>query len=165
MQNTQNINRVGFERKVRIIGLDGYTYYDVSASEYKEILPKLSSNFKFTSEFYWNAVKENNMSAPRITPDDVDNSISSIHIFSGLEAAKANRVIRSEPVDAESLKLLTMCVIVLKNGFTVTGKSSCVSPENYDRSKGEEIALNNAKDQIYSYLGFELKTKLSNKEV
>ncbi len=39
---------------------------------------------------------------------------------------------------------LTMAVLTLTNGFTVTGESACASPENYDQAIGEQIARKNA---------------------
>ena len=32
---------------------------------------------------------------------------------------------------------LTVCVLTLRNGFTVTGESACVSPETYNQEIGE----------------------------
>jgi hypothetical protein len=59
------------------------------------------------------------------------------------------------------LHLLTFCVLVLKNGFTVTGESACASPENFDAEIGRRIARANAVNKIWPLLGYELKTKLS----
>lgn len=56
---------------------------------------------------------------------------------------------------------LTLCVLTLHNGFTVTGESACASPENYDQAIGEQIALKNAKENIWPLLGFELRSKLA----
>lgn len=56
--------------------------------------------------------------------------------------------------------VLTICVITLQNGFTVTGESACASPENYDKDIGEQIAFNNARDKIWQLEGYLLKEKL-----
>lgn len=40
--------------------------------------------------------------------------------------------------------VLTVCVLTLVNGFTVTGESACASPENYDEEIGNKIAEENA---------------------
>jgi hypothetical protein len=63
-----------------------------------------------------------------------------------------------------ALDLLTFCVLVLKNGFTVTGESACASPENFDAEIGRKIARQAAVNKIWPLMGYELKTKLSNKE-
>ena len=59
------------------------------------------------------------------------------------------------------LSLLTFCVLVLRNGFTVTGESACASPENFDAEIGRNIARQNAVDKVWPLLGYELKTKLA----
>ena len=59
-----------------------------------------------------------------------------------------------------SLNLLTFCVLVLRNGFTVTGESACASPENFNKEIGERIARENAVQKIWPLLGFALKERL-----
>lgn len=59
-----------------------------------------------------------------------------------------------------ALSLLTFCVLVLKNGFTVTGESACASPENFDAEIGRKIARENATQKIWPLMGYELKSKL-----
>ena len=59
-----------------------------------------------------------------------------------------------------SLDLLTFCVLVLKNGFTVTGESACASPENFDAEIGRKIARQNAVQKIWPLMGYELKQNL-----
>lgn len=61
----------------------------------------------------------------------------------------------------QSLGLLTFCVLVLRNGFTVTGESACASPENFDAEVGREIARANAVQKIWPLMGYELRSKLS----
>ena len=62
----------------------------------------------------------------------------------------------------ESLKLLTFCVLVLKNGFTVTGESACASPENFDTELGRKIARQNAISKVWPLMGYALKERLTN---
>lgn len=61
----------------------------------------------------------------------------------------------------EALNLLTFCVLVLKNGFTVTGESACASPENFDAELGRKIARQNACQKIWPLMGYELKCRLA----
>jgi hypothetical protein len=51
---------------------------------------------------------------------------------------------------------VTVCLIKLKNGFTVTGQSACVDPAEYNKEIGEQIAYKRAEDAIWSFLGFRL---------
>jgi hypothetical protein len=55
---------------------------------------------------------------------------------------------------------LTSCLIILENGFTVTGESACASPENFDAALGEKYALENAISQIWKIEGYLLKEHL-----
>lgn len=66
---------------------------------------------------------------------------------------------RAEPT--APLGLLTFCVLVLKNGFTVTGESACASPENFDPQIGRDIARANAVNKIWPLLGFRLRDELA----
>jgi hypothetical protein len=59
------------------------------------------------------------------------------------------------------LALLTFCVLVLQNGFTVTGESACASPENYDAEIGRRIARENAVQKIWALMGYALKERLA----
>lgn len=48
----------------------------------------------------------------------------------------------------QALRLLTFCVLLLRNGSTVTGESVCASPENFDAELGRKIARQNAVQKI-----------------
>ena len=56
--------------------------------------------------------------------------------------------------------VLTICIITLRNGFTVTGESACASPENFDAEIGKKIARANAIDKIWPLEGYLLKQRL-----
>lgn len=80
---------------------------------------------------------------PKISPNDLEAAIQKevYHVFDG--------------------SCLTVCVLTLQNGFTVSGESACASPAMFDAEIGRTIARRNAKDKLWSLLGYELKTKLS----
>jgi hypothetical protein len=59
-----------------------------------------------------------------------------------------------------SLPLLTFCVLVLRNGFTVTGESACASPDNFDAEIGRNIARQNAVQKIWPLMGYQLRDEL-----
>lgn len=54
---------------------------------------------------------------------------------------------------------VTHCRIVLDNGFSVSGESACVNPENYNQEIGEKIAYDNAFRQLWPLFGFLLSEK------
>lgn len=101
--------------------------------------------------------------AQRITPADIEANIASDFYFTaedGVISRMDHYPLKGEL--HESLSLLTFCVIVLRNGFTVTGESACASPENFDAEIGRKVARQNAVQKIWPLMGYELKTWLSN---
>ena len=105
--------------------------------------------------------------APRVTPADIEASIASEHYFTaadGVTGAKFNAEPRQTVgIDTSPLPLhlLTFCVLVLRNGFTVTGESACASPENFNAEIGRRIARENAAEKIWPLLGFRLRDELA----
>lgn len=93
--------------------------------------------------------------APRITPADLQANIASEWYFTAAQGARIGGT------ELHPLDLLTFCVLVLRNGFTVTGESACASPENFDAEIGRKIARQNAEQKIWPLMGYELKSRLS----
>lgn len=100
--------------------------------------------------------------ASRITPDHIESVIAECHYLNVGDSVQAAWPDKSA-MDACSpaLNLLTICVLVLKSGFTVTGESACASPENFDAEIGRKIARENAVSKIWQMEGYLLKQKLS----
>ena len=112
--------------------------------------------------------------APRVTMEAIEANILAEHYFTAYEGRMGSVVEGTYSSigegagtleDLDSLKLLTFCVLVLKNGYTVHGVSACASPANFNRDIGQSIARTNAVNQIWSLMGYELKTKLHNEEL
>ena len=100
--------------------------------------------------------------APRVTPADIEANITSEHYFTAEQGAfAAFAPPRGSDVVPPELSLLTFCVLVLRNGFTVTGESACASPENFDADIGKRIARENAVQKIWPLMGYELRSKLA----
>jgi Phage protein (N4 Gp49/phage Sf6 gene 66) family len=109
------------------------------------------------------------LTAPRVTPADIEANIAGESYFTAsdgrrgaIEAGTYSGRERPQErdVDLLPLQLLTFCVLVLKNGFTVTGESACASPENFDAEIGCKIARANAVNKIWPLMGYELKERL-----
>lgn len=96
------------------------------------------------------------LTAPRVTPADIERNIAEAYYFNGLDAAAASCI----PEHQGSLSVLTFCVLVLRNGFTVTGESACASPENFDAEIGRQIARENAVNKLWPLMGYALKQQL-----
>jgi len=92
-------------------------------------------------------INEKGLNSERLTPDDIDRSIinEDYHVFENT--------------------CFTVCLLTLKNGFNVSGESSCVSPENFDVEIGRKIAKENARNKIWMLEGYLLKEKLFKKQV
>ncbi len=101
--------------------------------------------------------------APRVTPADIEAAIVSEHYFTAEEGVQG-ALAKTNPdlgVEVDSLKLLTFCVLTLRNGFTVTGESACASPANFNAEIGRKIARENAVSKVWPLLGYALKERLS----
>lgn len=109
-------------------------------------------------------IQNKGKTAPRITPAEIERNINGEYYFTaaqGVQAAMSEQdeLTRLTGMHGE-LRLLTFCVLRLRNGFTVTGESACASPENFDAEIGRKIARQNAVDKIWPLMGYELRTKL-----
>lgn len=106
-------------------------------------------------------IQAKGLTAPRITPEDIEANIDSEHYFTagdGVAGVCARQIKALHCPNA--LERLTFCVLVLRNGFTVTGESACASPENFDAEIGRKIARQNAVQKIWPLMGYALKERL-----
>lgn len=110
-------------------------------------------------------IQAKGLTAPRVTLADIEANIASEYYFTAEQGIQEEWGVGSYHANApqpnwEALGLLTFCVLVLKNGFTVTGESACTSPENFDVQIGKEIARHNAINKLWPLMGYALKEKL-----
>lgn len=86
--------------------------------------------------------------APRVTPADLQANIEHVEFVKHI--SKSGQVLR-------------WAVLTTRNGFAVTGRpSASVSPENDNAEIGEEVALDNATQELWPLMGYALKEKLAN---
>lgn len=90
-------------------------------------------------------IQEKGLTAPRITPEHIDSKIKS-ETYTNLPD---NRTV--------------ICQLTLENGYTVDGKSACVSKENFNQEIGNKIARENAREKVWELEGYLLKEKLYGK--
>lgn len=101
--------------------------------------------------------------APRVTPQMLEDVIAGEYYFTGSDGANGSdwpEHFRGDASTFNALRLLTFCVLVLKNGFTVTGESACASPENFKPEIGRKVAREHAKQKLWPLLGYNLKQRL-----
>jgi len=96
--------------------------------------------------------------APRVKPSDVELAIAQECYFTAEQGVFGATRARS---GVPALSLLTICVLVMRNGFTVTGESACASPENFDADIGKKIAREKAVDKVWPLLGYQLRDQLA----
>lgn len=93
--------------------------------------------------------------APRVTAEALDKNIREYYYIYPRQA-----IVLAGGPDSEALQPLTICVIVLNNGFTIIGQSACADPANYKKDIGDRLALNDAKQKVWAFMGYSLREDL-----
>lgn len=91
--------------------------------------------------------------ANRVSLDDIKSSIDAEYFLPG-ESAVAGCPVH------ESLKVLTICILVMKNGFTIIGKAAPADPTNFDPELGRTFAREDAIRQVWPLMGYALRDRL-----
>lgn len=108
--------------------------------------------------------------APRVSLADIEGAIAArfdlgpSHVFTALGAWSTDGGRDGSPPTAEvveSLKCFSICLLVMKNGFTVIGKSAPASPENFNPDLGKQYAYENAVRELWPLMGFALRDQLA----
>ena len=86
----------------------------------------------------------------------MEDVIAHEYYFTALQGVDGSSVAHPTEI-REELGLVTFCVLLLKNGFKTVGYSCCVCPELFDEEKGRNVARDEALNQIYTLLGYDLK--------
>lgn len=110
-------------------------------------------------------IQAKGLTAPRVSLADIEACIAYEYYITGgginnVSASVIGPAYKAVP-DPENVMLpLTLCVLVLANGFMVIGESAPVSAENFDASLGRKVARNKALDKIWMLEGYRLKQVL-----
>lgn len=95
--------------------------------------------------------------APRVSLDDIENNIHYVGYSLGSRILFPG--VSAEGFAYDSTDTLTVCIVVLKNGFSVIGKSAPASRENFDAELGRKLAYEDAVRQIWPLMGYALKQR------
>ena len=115
-------------------------------------------------------IQAKGLTAPRITPADIEANIVDERYFTAMDGIVGSSIedgqvfIKGDPAAPGPFGMLTLCVLVLRNGYTVTGESACASPKNFDAEIGRNIARQNAITKVWPLMGYELRSKLAEVE-
>jgi hypothetical protein len=87
-------------------------------------------------------IQAKNLNAPRLTPALIDAAIveEAYHVF--------------------PTTTVTVCLLTLRNGFSVVGQSAAASPANFDLELGRKLARANAREKIWQLEGYLLRENL-----
>ncbi len=98
--------------------------------------------------------------APRVRLSDIEGGIAERYDFT------ADKAIEDAPNQSRlaygALRLLSICILVMRNGFVVIGKSAPASPENFNADLGKQFAYEDAVRQLWPLMGYALREKLAN---
>lgn len=98
----------------------------------------------------------------RVALDDIKNAIATICYKNGAD-------LLDKPLDniehMSTLQSMTICTIVMKNGFIVIGKAAPADPRNYSKDIGMKNAYEDAVRQLWPLMGFALREHLHQRAV
>jgi len=90
----------------------------------------------------------------RVSLQSMEDKIAAEYTFT------ADQALNEAPI-VEVLKILTVCIIVMRNGFTVIGKSAPADAENFNAELGRKFAREDAVRQLWPLEGYALREKLA----
>jgi hypothetical protein len=93
--------------------------------------------------------------APRVSLSDIEAAIKARY------DTNADTAVGDDVPKVAELKLLSICILVMTNGFVVIGKSAPASPQNFDAALGRKFAYEDAIRQLWPLMGFALRDKLA----
>ena len=92
-------------------------------------------------------IQAKGLTAPRITPADIEANIVHTEIVKHVSAGG---------------QIMRWAVITTRNGYAVTGRPSvAVSPANDNAELGEKMAVDNARNELWPLMGYALKDRLA----
>lgn len=96
----------------------------------------------------------------RVSLDDIQNNIEREYYLNTYDAVQKASLDESSIAMHDSLRVLTLCVIVTRNGFTVIGKAAPADPANFNPGLGRKFAREDAVRQLWPLMGYALRDRL-----
>lgn len=98
--------------------------------------------------------------APRVTLADIEAAISAQVFRRGSDCVGVDQWMTMSDADKQALGVLTICILVMRNGFTIVGKSAPASPENFNAELGCKFAREDTMRQVWAFEGYLLRDQL-----
>jgi hypothetical protein len=99
-----------------------------------------------------------------VSKESIETKIKSVvYLNAGKAAEDEYGDALSEDV-LKNLNLVTICIIILENGFKVEGMAACIDPANYNEQKGRECAYEKAFEKIWEVEGYLLRQAMWEKD-
>lgn len=96
--------------------------------------------------------------APRVSLESMERKIVARYDLTG------GNILRDTPAPA-TLSILSICILVMQNGFIVIGKSAPASLENFNDELGKRFAYEDAIRQLWPLEGYALRDRLMQNEI
>lgn len=96
-----------------------------------------------------------NAVAPRVSLASMEAKIAARYDFT------ADKAIGPDTPCSNSLGLLSICILEMRNGFTVIGKSAPASAANFNAELGRKLAYEDAIRQLWPLEGYALREQLA----
>lgn len=93
--------------------------------------------------------------APRVSLASMEAKIKARYDFT------ADKALGEGVPVVDELKLLSVCLLVMKNGFVLVGKSAPASAENFNAELGRKFAYEDAIRQLWPMEGYVLRENLN----
>jgi hypothetical protein len=98
-----------------------------------------------------------NATGPRVSLASMEAKIAARYDFTGAAAASSI----GAPIH-ETLRLLSICILVMENGFSVIGKSAPAAAVNFNADLGRKLAYEDAIRQLWPLEGYALRDSIAN---
>jgi hypothetical protein len=104
-----------------------------------------------------NEIQAKGLTAPRVTPQHIEDVVVG-EVYIVPNDSNIIERLATGNFDPVKIKRTTICILTLRNGFTVTGiNNGPVSAANFDAELGRKLARQKAVNEIWALEGYLLK--------
>lgn len=95
----------------------------------------------------------------RVSLDSMTAKVAAEHYFTAGDAIHA---MANQPIPP-SVATMTICILLMQNGYVVIGKSAPADPDNFNAELGRKFAREDAIRQLWPLEGYALRERLSSR--